>query len=38
VEKGYTIEIPPLKLRRPPPPRFERMLNSAENTLPDETL
>ena len=38
VEKGNTIEIPPLKLRRPPPPRFERMLNSAENTLPDETL
>ena len=38
VEEGYTIEILPFKLRRPPPPRFERMLNSAENTLPDETL
>ena len=37
VDKGYTSEIPPFKLRRPSPPRFERMLNSAENTLPDET-
>ena len=41
LKKGNPVEIPQLtslKLKRPPPPRFERMLNSAENTLPDETL
>ena len=41
LSKGRTVEIPqltPLMLKRPPPPRFERRLNSPENTLPEDTL
>ena len=38
VERGNTCEIPPRKLKHPPPPRFERRLNSAPNTLLQDTL
>ena len=38
MEKGNTIEIPPRKLKHPPPPRFERRLNSVPNTLLQDTL
>ena len=38
MEKGNTIEIPPRKLKHPPPPRCERRLNSAPHTLLQDTL
>ena len=37
MEKGNTIQIPPRKLKHPPPPRFERRLNSAPNTFLQDT-